>query len=261
MDSLDEKINEIVEKRTAAINETPDERREANLKELHSKLIEARSTYASAPLNVDIAEKQYYTLKDGADGYNQRQLKKYSEEAKKIKKDLLKEHNTSIKSTLDTMSYYNSQKTYSNNVNTVKLSLLENIKHKVKKIKHEQSNKTTNNRKTYYVIEEQDSVIFWLQVINYCLISFIIVFIIYSVRENHVTNYTYIFVISGLIIVFFLEPLIQLIKSIPLSFNVYTAWAEDTEKPTNIFYIVLVISILLFGIIYKKNQDIDNYFK
>ena len=64
-----------------------------------------------------------------------------------------------------------------------------------------------------------------------------------------------------MIIVFYLEPLINLIKSIPLSFNVYTAWGEDTEKPTHTFYIVFFISVILFFIIYKKNEAIDNYFK
>ena len=77
-----------------------------------------------------------------------------------------------------------------------KLHLYQEYFLTLKKIKHEQSDKTTNNRKTYYVLEEQDSINFWLQVVNYCLISFIIVFIIYSIKENHLTKYTYLFVIK-----------------------------------------------------------------
>lgn len=261
MDALNEKINNIATKRQEVLNETPEERRADKLKELNSNLIEARSTYASAPLNVEMAEKQYYTLKDGPVGYEERQFKKYKIEANKLKKEMLLEHDKNVKSTLETLAYYNSQQNYTNNVNSIKLSLLKNNMKKIKEFKKDYSDKTTNNRKTYYVLEEQESVTFWLQFVNYCIISFIIVFIIYSVRENHVNNYTYVFVIAGMIIVFYLEPLINLIKSIPLSFNVYTAWGEDTEKPTSTFYIVFFISVVLFFIIYKKNQVIDNYFK
>jgi len=261
MNPLDATLNEIAKKREQAINETPEERQEAKLKELNTNLIQARSTYNSAPLNLQIAEKQYYTLKDGPVEYEKQQFNKYKIEAEKLKTDMLIEHNANMDSTLETLAYYNSQQMYSTNVNTIKLTLLENIMKKIKEIKYDYSDKTTNNRKTYYLLEEQESITFWLQFVNYCIISFVIVFIIYSVRENHVTNYTYLFTIGGMIIVFYLEPIIKLIKSIPLSFNVYTSWGEDTEKPTNTFFIVFIILVILFFIIYKKNDSIDNYFK
>ena len=261
MDSLYSKINKIAEEHQNSITETPDERRETKLKELHTALIDARSTYKNAPLNVDIAEKEYYKLKEGDVVYEQQQLKKYKAEGEKLNQEMIDKHNSTMKTTIESMAYYNSQQTYSNNINTIKLTLLQNIMKKIKEIKHEYSDKTTNNRKTYYVLEEQESITFWLQFMNYCIISFIIVFIIYSVKEQHVTNYTYIFVVVGMIIVFYLEPIVKLIQSIPLSYNVYTAWGEDTEKPTPTFYVVLIISVLLFVIIYKTNAVIDNYFK
>ena len=261
LNEINSKINEIAQKREEAINETPEERHEAKLKELNNNLIQARSTYNSAPLNLQIAEKQYYTLKDGPIEYEKQQFNKYKIEAEKLKTDMLAQHNTNMDSSIKTLAYYNSQQLYSTNVNTIKLTLLQNIMKKIKEIKRDYSDKTTNNRKTHYVLEEQEYVTFWLQFVNYCIISFVIVFIIYSVRENHVTKYTYLFTIGGMIIVFYLEPIIKLIKSIPLSFNVYTAWGEDTEKPSNTFLIVFIISVILFFIIYKKNQEIDNYFK
>jgi hypothetical protein len=261
MDSLDAKINKIAQQHENAISETPDEKRDAKLKELYAALISARSTYKNSPLMVDVAEKEYYQLKDGPVVYEQQQLKKYKLEAEDLKKEMMNEQHSTIKSTLETLAYYNSQQTYSNNINTIKLTLLQNIMKKIKEIKHEYSDKTTNNRKTYYLLEEQESITFWLQFVNYCILSFIIIFIIYSVKEDHVTKYTYAFTIVGLIIVFYLEPLVKLIQSIPLSFNVYTSWGEDTEKPTTTFYVILLISAVLFFIIYKKNAVIDNYFQ
>ena len=261
LNEINSKINEIAQKREEAITETPEERHAAKLKELNTNLIQARSTYNSAPLNLQIAEKQYYTLKDGPVEYEKQQFNKYKVEAEKLKIDMISQHNSTMDSTLETLAYYNSQQMYTTNVNTIKLTLLENIMKKIREIKRDYSDKTINNRKTHYVLEEQEFVTFWLQFVDYCIISFVIVFIIYSVRENHVTKYTYLFTIAGMIIVFYLESIIKLIKSIPLSFNVYTAWGEDTEKPSNTFLIVFIISVILFFIIYKKNQDIDNYFK
>lgn len=261
MESLDTKINNIVRKHEYTINQTPSERRDDKLKELKSKLLKARSTYDAAPLDVELAEKDYYTLKEGPIGYEKRQLDKYKVEADKLKTELLAKHNEEMNETFQGLSYYNSQQMYSTNVNSVKLSLLKTIMNQLKELKKEYSEKSTNNRKTYYVLQEQESVTFWLQFLNYCLLSFIIVFIIYSVKEQHLDRYTYLFTIVGLVIVFYLEPLINLIRSIPLSFNVYTAWGEDTDHPTYTFYIVFAISIVLLAFIYKKNVDIDNYFQ
>jgi len=261
MELLRAKINNIVQKRQATLSKTPAELRADKLKELENNLNKARSTYDTAPLGVETAEKDYYTLKDGPVGYEQRQLNKYKVEAEKLKTELLSKHNEELNETFQALSYYNSQQTYSKNVNSVKLSLLKTIMNQLKDIKREYSEKSTNNRKTYYVLQEQESVTFWLQFLNYCLLSFIIVFIIYSVKEQHTDRYTYLFTIVGLVIVFYLEPLINLIRAIPLSFNVYTAWGEDTEDPTYTFYVVFAISIVLLLIIYRNNADIDNYFK
>uniref|UniRef100_A0A6C0B8L5 Uncharacterized protein n=1 Tax=viral metagenome TaxID=1070528 RepID=A0A6C0B8L5_9ZZZZ len=261
MDSLDAKLKKIVENNQIEMNKTPSERREDKLKELNNKLLDARSKYESGPLRIENAEKQYYTLKDGAVGYEKRKFEKYKVEAENLKKEMLVNHQEDIKNTFHSLSYYNSQRTYSTNIDTVKLTMLKNIMKQLKQLQKENANKSTNNRKTYYVIEEQESVIFWLKFLNYCIISFIIVFIAYSVKEQHIDIYTYLFVIFGAIIVFYLEPLIKLIQSIPLSFNVYTAWGEDTEQPTSTFYVVLIISFILMFVIYKKNAVIDNYFK
>jgi hypothetical protein len=261
MDLLNAKLNSIVEQRESEMNKLPSERRAEKLKELNSKLLQARSKYQDAPLEIESAEKEYYTFKDGPIGYEKRQLQKYKVEAENIRKEMLAKHQENISDTFQSLSFYNSQRTYSSNINTVKLTLLKNIMNQLKEIKREYADKSTNNRKTYYVLQEQESVTFWLQFLNYCLLSFIIVFIIYSVREQHVDRYTYLFVFIGAILVFYLEPLIKLIQSIPLSFNVYTAWGEDTEQPTSTFYIVLIISVVLMFVIYKKNEVIDNYFK
>ena len=261
MDLLNKQLNSIVNQNKSELSKTPTERREEKLKELNSKLLQARSKYEDAPFEIENAEKQYYTLKDGAVGYEKRKFEKYKVEAEKLREELLLTHQEDIKNVFNSLSYYNSQRSYSSNINTVKLTLLKDIMTKLKIFKKEHADKTTNNRKSYYILQEQETVIFWLEFFNYCIISFILVFILYSVREDHVDMYTYLFTFIGSILIFYLEPLIKLIQSIPLSFNVYTAWGEDTEKPTTTFYIVLIISIVLMIVIYNKNTEIDNYFQ
>jgi len=261
MDLLTQQINNIAKQNQSNMTKTPTELREEKLKELNSKLLQARSNYESGPFEIENAEKNYYTLKDGPVGYEKRKFDKYKLEAEKLRKEMLVNHQEDIKNAFNSLSYYNSQRSYMSNINTVKLTLLKNIMNKLDNIKKEQASKSTNNRKTYYVLQEQESVIFWLQFLNYCILSFMIVFIIYSVREEHIDRYTYLFTFIGAILVFYLEPIIKLIQSIPLSFNVYTAWGEDTEEPTSTFVIVVIVSIILMGVIYKKNAVIDNYFQ
>jgi hypothetical protein len=261
MDLLTQQINNIAKQNQRNMTKTPKERREEKLKELNSKLLQARSNYESGPFIIENTEKRYYTLKDGPLGYEKIKFERYKVEAEKLRKELLANHEENIKDSFHSLSYYNSQRSYSSNINTVKLTLLKEIMKKLDNIKKEYASKSTNNRKTYYVLQEQESVIFWLQFLNYCILSFMIVFIIYSVREDHVDRYTYLFTFIGAILVFYLEPIIKLIQSIPLSFNVYTSWGEDTEQPTSTFFIVLVVSIVLMGVIYKKNAVIDNYFQ
>jgi hypothetical protein len=261
MDFLTQQINNIIKQNQRELNKTPTERKEEKIKELNSKLLQARSKYESGPFEIENAEKQFYTLKDGPVGYEKRKFDKYKIESEKLRKEMFIKHQEDIKKTFNSLAFYNSQRSYIININTVKLTLLKEIRNKLKIIKREQDSKLTNNRKTYYVLQEQETVIFWLQFLNYCILSFIIVFILYSVREQHVDTYTYLFVFIGAILVFYLEPLIKLIQAIPLSFNVYTSWGEDTEEPTTTFFIVLFVSFVLMFVIYKKNAVIDNYFQ
>jgi len=261
MDSIQYKINQIVKKHQSAINKSPSELKKDKLTELYDKLLAAREKYASAPLSLETAEKDYYTLKDGASGYASRQFNKYKQDAKDLKKEKIEEHDKNINSALESLAYYNSQRIYTTNVNIVKLTLLEEIINKLKQIQTESANKTTNNRKTFYLSQEQEYLTLWIQFLNYCMIAFAIVYVIFCFKENRFSPYTFIFATGLLLIVFFLESGIQLVRSIPLSFNVYSAWGAEEEQSNFLFWTIFSISIGLFLIIYKTDKMINNFLK
>jgi hypothetical protein len=255
MDSLDYKIGQIEKKHQSAINKTPSEIREDKLKELYIKLLEAREKYRSAPLSVETAEKEYYTYKDTPSGYELRQLNKYKEEAKDLKKEKIKEHDEKIKYVLESLAYHDSQRIYITNVNMIKLTLLQEILDKLKSIQNGSTNKSTNYRKTFYLLQEQEYMTLWIQFLNHCITAFAIVYVIFCLKEEKMSTFTYVFATGLLLIVFYLDWGIQLIRSIPLSFNIYTAWGAEEEQSTFLFWVILGISSVLFFIIYKNRQN------
>ena len=73
-----------------------------------------------------------------------------------------------------------------------------------------------------------------------------------------VNKFTYIFPIISIIIVFYLETIIKLIYSIPLSINVYAAWGEDNTNSFSTMIWIGVLSIMLYGAIKYNNDKINN---
>ena len=241
-------------------SKTPSQIREEKLQELYTKLLHAQTQYNNAPINVKNAEKNYYTLKDGESGYNNRKLQEYKTEADNLKKDMTKSHNQNIRKAFEALAYYESQRVYRKNINYVKLAVLEKIIAKLKEIQRGTSAMDTNNRKTFYIAQEQEWLTMCIQLINIGLLSFTFVFIIYSVRERNVTAFTYIFIILLIFIIFYLEGIVKWISTIPTSINVYTAWGEDADQSTFLFWGVFMVILFVFGVLYSNNDKINNYF-
>jgi hypothetical protein len=253
---LDKKLNELADKNEKNMNKTESEIREEKLKELNSKLLAARTTYETSPDLLKTAEKDYYVLKDGEDAYNQRELLKYHKEANELKTAMMDKHENEMKNSLQSLSYYDSQRTYITNVNIIKLSILTNIRNKLNEIRIEQSEKNTNDRKTFYILQEQESLDMWLRIVNHVILSFVIVFIIYNAFEAEKENiniFTYAIVIGLVLIVFYLELFIKWIKTIPLSINVYASWGEEKNQ-SFLFWSIIIVSFFLFGVIQYTNK-------
>jgi hypothetical protein len=259
--SLNDKLNKIADKNQKELTKTPEEIRNEKLKELNDKLIAARSSYEIAPKAYTDAEKEYYVFKDGQDSYNSAQFNKYKKEADQVKTDMLQKHNEEMKDAFQSLSYYDSQRSFITNINEIKLNILSRIKHKLEEISNEYTDKNTNDRKTFYIVQEKETLTFWIRLFNHCMIAFAIIYVIFCVLEGKVNLFTYLFPIGIGIIVFYLETIFKLIWMIPMSFNVYTSWAEDNGNSMTTFFYIIGLSAVLYGIIKYNNDKIDDILK
>jgi len=253
--SMNDKLQQIVRANEKIINKTPEEIRQEKLKELNSKLLQARSMYESAPKTLSDAEKEYYVFKDGKDSYNLQQLNKYKKEAENIKSNMLEKHNDTMQGAFQSLAYYDSQRTFVSNINEIQLTLLVKIKNKLKEINSEKINKNTNDRKTYYIIQEQETFDFWVNVLNHAILAFTFTYVFYCFFENMIDKFTYIVPIVSIIIVLYLETVMKLIYSIPLSVNVYASWGEEnTSSFSTMIWIVILSAMLYFAIKYNNDK-------
>jgi hypothetical protein len=225
---LNNKLTAINKKHDLAITKTPSEIHKETLKKLYDDLLAARTTVQTAPDTLNSAEKKYYTFKDGS--YESRMMKRYTLQATELKTQMMQKYDQTMSETMNSLSYYNSQRTYSQNINMIKLTILKDILDKLEQLRDELANKNTNNRKSYYVIQDQESVVSWLHFFNQSLFAFAILIIIFSVREHDINKAVMAGIIVFLLfIIYGLETVVKVMRKIPTSFNIYTSWAYDNE--------------------------------
>jgi hypothetical protein len=242
------KLNSIAENHDDAVNKTPNELHEETLKNLYDDLLSARTIAETAPQTLDSAEKKYYTFKDGS--YEQRMLTKYTKEASQMNIQMRTSYNKKMNEMMQSLSYYNSQRSYSKNINMVKLSVLRDILNKLEQIRTEVTNKNTNNRKSYYVIKDQESIVEWIYFFNQSLFAFMILFMIHSFYSNMMNIMSIVVVCIILVFIFYLDIIVNLIRKIPTSFNIYTSWAYEQEPDhISIAWFIAGGAVLLFSLI------------
>ena len=88
---------------------------------LNDKLIQARSNYKNAPQALSDVEKEYYVLKDGENAYKIQQMNKYKKQADNVKKFIVEKHNDEMQSAFQSLAYYESQRTFIENINEIQL--------------------------------------------------------------------------------------------------------------------------------------------
>jgi hypothetical protein len=246
--NIDFKLNSISKTYDDVVNKTPSEIHKEKLKKLYDDLLSARTIEETAPQTLNEAEKKYYTFKDGS--YEQRMLAKYTKEASQMNNQMRTSYNKKMNEMMQSLSYYNSQRSYSKNINMVKLSVLRDILNKLEQIRTEVANKNTNDRKSYYVIKDQESIVAWIHFFNQSLFAFMILFVIHSYYSNAMNIMTFVVVCIILVFIFYLDIIVNLIRKIPTSFNIYTSWAYEQEPDhISIAWFIAGGAVLLFSLI------------
>lgn len=153
-------------------------RKNQQLSELKQAYENAKSNYSTAPHELELAKKKYYTLLNGNGIYIQSQKADYNSKAKKIAKTMQEQFDKNYKEAIILLQTY--QSSYINISNV--MELLENyVKENIylKKNTLELSDDiVTNDRKTYYEDQSIDRLKIYHKFMNYIYLVLLIVILI-----------------------------------------------------------------------------------
>jgi hypothetical protein len=175
-------FNDFLTRATDAIACDPACQRERSANELREKYFNAKTNLMTAPNQLNVAAKNYYTFVEGESGYNSYLDKKLNDEASKIINDFQNNFNTQvgkITGVLDSydgllVNYKNIIELYNNYMN--KNIELEN------KLKTNKSDILTNNRKSYYQDQGMDSLIYYYKWLLFFYVICVIACIFFMFR-------------------------------------------------------------------------------
>jgi len=243
------KLDSIQEQKQSLLNLTPTQHKSKNLSKLYAQVVDARETQHNAPFRVKEAEKQYYVIRDGEDGYAQHMAAQYTKEARSVRQSMLSAHLAQLSDMNTSLTYYDSVRIYLKNISKVQLTSLNQIKELLNKIRMSEVN--TNHRKSYYMEQEQKNISIWIMVCN-CFIFSYTVLLSYNYRDklkNPLVLGVLVFLLS---VTFLLSYLINFISKVPTAINVYTEWGYDpTESKIGwYFYIPLGFVALWYTVKY-----------
>ena len=246
------KLDSIQEQKEALLNLTPAQHKSKNLTKLYQDVVNARTTEKDAPFSVKEAEKQYYVARDGPDGYVTQMKKAFSSEARTVRQDMLSEHMKQMTQINKSLNYYESVRSYLKNIAEVQESVLLEIKDSLDKIRMSQVD--TNNRKSYYMEQEQKNILTWILVFNCFIFSYACI-LLAKYRDQLKKP-----IISGTILVLFsfvfiLPFFVNLFMKFPTVINVYTEWGYDpTESKTQWYFIIPIGMVSLWFIVKYLSQ-------
>ena len=228
-----DKIQAIKDKNTANLQTGPKEVSQQEADTLHTTWLNAETTAKGAPGDAAAAKKAYYTYIDGDAAYKSMLTKQYSAQAEKLRAKLVKQYEDKADGVNTDLAYYNSQLTYTGNTDMVKIDLLEKIKNMTHKLRQIKLDRSTNNRKTFYLHQQSNSFTHW----NTLFLGMYIAFGILCIDQMMQTKAYKVYLPLLLVLIFYMTPWFQsLVFSIisraqstanVLHNDVYTEWRKE----------------------------------
>jgi hypothetical protein len=173
-----DKLNSLIDKATEAIICGPQCQKDKTANELKQKYLNSKTNLQTAPNQVQIAAKNYYTFTQGDAGYNEYLETQLNEKAEKIADIYQTNFNADVDKANTEIDTYNGL--YINFANVFDLYTkykTENIKLE-KELKNTTSDILTNDRKTFYEDQGIDNLNFYYSIIKWLYIIVAIGFII-----------------------------------------------------------------------------------
>ena len=146
------------------------------------------------------------------------------------------------------LNYYESVRSYLKNIALVQESVLLEIKQSLDKIR--MSSVDTNNRKSYYMIQEQQNILTWILVFNCFIFSYACVLLVKyrDQLKKPIVSGTIAILLS---FVFILPFIVNLIMKFPNAVNVYTEWGYDPTESKKQWYFIIPIGMIALWFIVK----------
>lgn len=175
-------FNDFLTRATDAIACDPECQRERTSNELREKYFNAKTNLMTAPNQVNVAAKNYYTFVEGESGYNTYLDNKLNGEANTIIRDFQNNFNTQVGKITQVLDSYDSLLVnYKNIIELYNNYVKKNIEME-NKLKIEKSDILTNHRKTYYQDQGMDSLTYYYKWLLFLYVIFAMVCIFFMFR-------------------------------------------------------------------------------
>jgi hypothetical protein len=194
-------LNSLKQISTNALLCGPDCQKRKTTDDLEQKYLNAQTNMITAPIELESAKKNYYMFAEGDTAYNNMLEKELKQKADKIGETKTEQFNEKKNQAKILNTYLNND--IINSKNTVELynSYLVKNKKTETTIKNFHGDILTNDRKSYYEIQEKDNLIGWY---NILLTSYYIIALVFVgtclLKNNVLSNFVKLFIIILLII-------------------------------------------------------------
>jgi hypothetical protein len=244
---IQSKLDSIQEHRQNILTLSPNQQISKKMAKLYLHVVEARDTEKNAPIHVKETETRYYQYKYGPD-YKNYLKTQFIKDGRLLRQQMMDKHISQLNELNKSLSVYESVRTYLQNITEVKNSILTKIKELLNKIRR--ANVSTNNRKSFYIDQEQNNLAAWIIVCNCFILSYISIIVYYYIDK--ITDIKVASTIILLLSVVFLLPyIVNVIVKLPTSVNVYTEWGYDPTESKTPWLIAIPIGLLaLYGMVY-----------
>jgi hypothetical protein len=205
---IQEQLDTIEQRRQDFLNQTNAEKNTQLIKESYDEYVSAKEINEYAPEQLAQAETNYYKARYGID-YLDKQKEKYKSESIQMTDEKIKAHQAQLEKLNETLDNYKNSEKYSKSINEVKAMHLAKIKELIKKIRLSDAN--TNQQKTFYTEQEEDTINSYIITLNWMIGLFTVYFIFEHRRNPKSIIAPVIFLIT---ILFLLKPLVHLVETL-----------------------------------------------
>jgi hypothetical protein len=184
-----EQISTLLEQSAQALLCGPDCQKQKVTGELNQKYLNAQTALKTAPINLETTKRNYYVYAEGEPAYNNMLETELKEKAETMAELISTSFNDEIASAETMNKYYNTALINSNYTQDLFNEYEKKNKELKLKLRDRRGDILTNDRKTYYENDAQDSLKLWYRVWWYFYYMLVLVFVLsIFLVKNQITN-------------------------------------------------------------------------